>query len=389
MNNQPVFVVDEAIPFIVDLLKMDEGLGEVIALPASAITSESLRNVDALIVRSVTPVNENLLSQSRISFVGTATIGTDHLDIDWLDKKGIQWQSAPGCNALAVVQYVMSAIAWWGFNKQLEDFSCLTVGIIGHGEIGGRLRRLLEYLRLDVLVHDPLKLAEEKIEESVSLADLFHNSDIITCHVPLILSGKYKTLNMLDIPSYLSQASNKLLVNTSRGGIISADSLRRWKQKGGSLAIDVWPEEPQVDKSLVQLADIATSHIAGYSLEGKLKASQEVLKAIESHFGKLSLELTSESLPPLQRVDIDKFDIPSQMTKEKFLYRSFIKSYPIFEESKSFKQDYTSGTFNFSKIRDSYNLRRDYSGQVWNTDSLEPTQKKEIINLKHYLETLV
>jgi len=242
-----------------------------------ALDRTTLRGAEALLVRSVTPVNAALLAGTDIRFVGSATIGTDHLDTDWLDARGIRWAAAPGCNADAAAQYTLGMIAL-AAQKRGISLQESTVAIIGHGNVGSRLHKLLDALTVEVLVNDP-PLADSGALEGVDLNTALE-ADIVTLHVPLTRSGRWPTWRMLEATALSRMRPGSLLVNAARGDIVDGpallDALRTERIYA---AFDVWPGEPEPDLELVRHCTVASPHVAGYSVEGKQRGTRMIHRA--------------------------------------------------------------------------------------------------------------
>jgi len=264
-------VADQNIPLLQEFFA---GLGEVISLPGRQISHDDLMDCSILIVRSVTKVNEALLNNTPVKFVGTCTIGLDHIDIDYLNHKGIRWANAPGCNANAVVQYVFSSMA-----ALMPDWQHKTVGIIGCGNIGKRLHRRFKKLGVNVKCYDPF-LSQHEQENLVSFDDVL-NSDIITCHTPLTQTGEHPSFHLLDEVAYKKIPQGALIINSCRGGVIDeAALLELLPEKSFKLAIDVWENEPDLNFAFLDQVQVATPHIAGYTLEGRENGTSMVYAAL-------------------------------------------------------------------------------------------------------------
>ncbi len=260
--------------------------GKLVKLPGRQITAADVRDADALLVRSITPVNEKLLSGSRVKFVATATSGTDHLDLDWLDEAGIYVSDAAGCNANAVVEYVFAAISTLLADKKLT-LTNKTFAVIGAGHVGGRLLRLLSFLGVECIACDPF--VDHSIFPGIRFVTLEQalKANIISLHTPLTTTGPHVTLHMLDDCRLASLQPGTLLINAARGEVVDNDALLKLLDSGADLltVFDVWENEPQVNAALAQTVDIATPHIAGYSMEAKLAASVSNYRAFMQHFG--------------------------------------------------------------------------------------------------------
>ena len=251
--------------------------GDIEVVDGRLLDRRQLINARALITRSVTRVNAGLLEGTAVRFVGTATIGTDHLDTSWLEQRGITWASAPGCNADAAAQYTLAMI-WLACERLGRNPPDQSVGIIGSGNVGSRLQQLLAALGMPCLANDP-PLADRGSSGLVSLDEAL-SQDIVCLHVPLTLHGPHPTIRMID-PGRLAQMHDSaLLVNTARGDVLDGAALLSQLRSGRlHAALDVWPDEPHIDPELVQATTLATPHVAGYSIDGKLNGSLMVYRA--------------------------------------------------------------------------------------------------------------
>ncbi|MGB6649616.1 MAG: 4-phosphoerythronate dehydrogenase [Bacteroidota bacterium] len=284
------------------------GLGEVRTLPTKEITRATLKDADVVIVRSETRINADLLEGTSVRFVATATIGTDHVDRDYLDRSGIGFANAPGSNANSVAEYLVAALLVLAREKKFS-LQKSSIAIIGVGAVGSRVERIARTLGMDVFLNDPPLARMTGDPKYLPLQDLLH-ADIVSLHVPLTSGGDDPTYHLFDdsIIGRLKQGS--ILVNTSRGGVVETDALKT-VLRGGRLAgavLDVWENEPHIDTDLLELSTIGTPHIAGYSLDGKVNAAQAIFRAIGAHFGlSASWELDKKNLPgpqfPLIRVE--------------------------------------------------------------------------------------
>lgn len=267
-------LIDQNIPGAVETFAHH---GQVLTADGRALRNTQLREVQALIIRSVTCVNSELLHASKVGFVGTTTIGTDHMDVAWLEQRGIRWASAPGCNADAAAQYTVAMMILAG-QRIGFSLSSRTVGIVGHGNVGSRVHQILKtYGVRQIKVCDP-PLADSGRPGLCALKDLM-DCDVITLHVPLTRSGPYPTLGLAGEALFSRLQAGSLLVNTSRGKVTDTQALQGWLASGqGHAALDVWPGEPEIDARLLEAATVATPHVAGYSLDGKLRGTQMVYR---------------------------------------------------------------------------------------------------------------
>ncbi len=275
-----------------------EPFGALHRLPGREICSADVAEADALIVRSITQVNQALLAQSPLRFVGTCTIGTDHIDRVLLSERGIGFASAPGCNAEAVVDYVLSSLL---LVSEREGWPLLTrtVGIVGAGNVGGRLQQRLQALGVATLVCDPPRAEADPSVEFCSLDTLIERCDVMCLHTPLVKEGRHATYQLLNAERINDLAPGTVLLNAGRGDCIDGLALRsRLAGKGDITAIlDVWEGEPEIDAGLRDLVALATPHIAGHSLDGKLRGTWMIQQAFAEHIGQPSQLRFSELCP--------------------------------------------------------------------------------------------
>ena len=366
-------VVDENIPFGFEAFST---LGEVELCAGRKIDNNILQNADALVVRSITKVNEELLKNTNVKFVGTATIGKDHIDEEYLSKNGIAFSSAAGCNSYSVTEYVFSALAFLA-NKYNFDISTMSIGIIGYGNIGTKVAKVAKTLGMKVVINDP-PLKRESNNEMFSELNEALSCDIVTFHVPLNKEGTDKTVHLLNEKNINLIKPNSVLINASRGAVVSNEALKSRLQNNNDIhvVLDVWETEPDFDAELLRLVDIGTPHIAGYSHEGKVNGTTMIYNALAEHVGtsknwKPTLESVADSL-----IEIDENDeIINVLTK---LFR---KSYEIIEDDLNLRKslDLSSdkrGEY-FDMLRKTYRKRRELN----NFRVVLNSEKKEIKNL--------
>jgi erythronate-4-phosphate dehydrogenase len=251
--------------------------GEIIRVDGRQLKGEQLTSADALIIRTVTKVDATLLDNTPVSFVGSASIGTDHMDIPWLEERGINWANAPGCNADSAAQYTLAMI-WLACQRLGYTLGDLSVGVIGRGNVGSRVQKLLTTMGATVVANDP-PLADRGETGLVSL-DQALASDIVCLHVPLTRHGPYPTWRFINSKVLAQMPDGALLLNTARGDVIDGDALLSELQSGRlQAALDVWPGEPFIDGQLMEKAVVATPHVAGYSNEGRRNGTLMVYQA--------------------------------------------------------------------------------------------------------------
>lgn len=270
-------LVDENMPYARELFSRT---GKVLAVPGRPVPQAELHDADALMVRSVTPVNAALLSDKPVRFVGTATAGTDHIDEAWLDEQGIAFSAAPGCNAIAVVEYVFSALLMLAERDsfRLQD---RTVGIVGVGNVGGRLHKRLQALGIRTLLCDPPRAERGDEEDFLPLSALVAEADILTFHTPLFREGRWPSWHLADEALLRALKPGTILINACRGAVVDNAALLTVMQQRDDLSVvlDVWEPEPELSLPLLQKVDVATAHIAGYTLEGKARGTTQVFEA--------------------------------------------------------------------------------------------------------------
>ena len=286
-------IVDNKIPYIREALA--ELADEVVYLPGKTFTPDIVRDADALITRTRTLCNRDLLAGSKVQFIGTATIGFDHIDTAYCKEAGITWSNCPGCNAGAVEQYIHSVLLLLQQEKGLK-LKNACIGIVGVGHVGSRIKQLAERLGMKVLLNDPPREAQGEIGFT-DLQTLAQCCDVITFHTPLVKQGDFPTFHLADESFFASLQRQPYIINTSRGEVIDENALRGALNKGliKDAVIDVWEHEPNIALDLLNRIFIGTPHIAGYSADGKANATRMTLEAFCKFFGK---EMKFTILPP-------------------------------------------------------------------------------------------
>lgn len=289
-----LIVADENIPLIDEFFA---GFGEIRRFPGRAIDRAAVEQADVLLVRSVTQVDRQLLEGSPVRFVGTCTIGTDHLDLDYFQQAGISWSSAPGCNARGVVDYVLGSLLTLA-DIEGADLAQRCYGVVGAGEVGGRLIKVLRGLGWQVLVCDPQRQAAEG-GDYVSLEQLIERCDVISLHTPLTRHGEHATWHLLDRQRLDRLKQGTWLINAARGPVVDNRALREvlLEREDLQAVLDVWEEEPTVDRELADLCVLATPHIAGYSLDGKQRGTAQIYQAYCRFLGQAEQVSLASLLP--------------------------------------------------------------------------------------------
>lgn len=287
-------VADENMPLVEEIFSE---FGSVKRVAGRNMSPADVCDADLLLVRSVTQVNELLLEKASPKFVGTATIGTDHIDTGYLQQQGIAFSSAPGCNADAVVEYVLSAIFHLA-QTQGFDPAERTWGIIGVGNVGGRLQKRLRGLEYNVLINDPPREARGD-DGFVTLDQLLSDADVVCMHTPLTREGAHPSYHLLAEPELKRLKPDTILLNAGRGPVINnADLLTLKKLRDDlTLILDVWEHEPVVDPELAAVTEIATPHIAGYSHDGKIRGTFMLYEACCQALGIQQTKTLDDFLP--------------------------------------------------------------------------------------------
>ncbi len=298
-------IIDNKIPYIKGAI---EPFAEVIYLPGSETTAEIVKDADAIITRTRTKCNKDILEDSSVKFIATATIGFDHIDTEYCKHAGIEWTNAPGCNAESVNQYITSALFSWSM-KNRTDLKGKTIGIVGVGEVGSRVAKTCKILGMKVLLNDPPRERVEGSDNFVSLKIIQENADIITFHVPLNMKGEDATYHLAN-NNFIQELNKKpLLINSCRGEVFDTEAiLNSIKTKSISgLIIDCWENEPKINLDLLEQVDYGTPHIAGYSKDGKANGTKMSVQAVSRFFnlGIDNWEPAKIELPKNTIIEID------------------------------------------------------------------------------------
>lgn len=332
-----------------------EPFATVVYLNGKAINAEDVKEASALIVRTRTKCNATLLKGSKVKFIASATIGYDHIDTQYCAQNGIKWTNAKGCNSGSVEQYVASALMDI-CKKEKKSPSKLTLGVVGVGNVGKKVSRLGRLLGFKVLINDPPRARQEGDGDFVSLNRIARKSDIITFHVPLNMDGMDKTFHLFD-EKFLTKLEKKpYIINSSRGEVADTKALILGAKKNNvrGLILDVWENEPGIDKELMGLTDISTPHIAGYSADGKANGTTMSVEAVSKFFnfpiGKVELKDIPTPQDDLIRVNLGKHSLQSAVNK-------VLKStYEILDDSEALRNEISG----FEKLRNTYPVRREF-----------------------------
>ncbi len=346
-------VADIDIPFLKGVL---EPFAKMEYYPGREITKEMVKDADALIVRTRTKCNAALLERSPVKFIATATIGFDHIDTEYCVSRGIVWANAPGCNSGSVMQYVAAALVYLS-EKYRFDFKDKTIGIIGVGNVGSKVAQVARLLGMNVLLNDPPRERKEGAAKFVSLDEIRQQADIITFHVPLIREGENKTFHLFDEDFLEKIKPETIIINTSRGEVVDTKVIKKGllDKTIKSAIVDVWENEPDIDKELLKLVDIGTPHIAGYSADGKAGGTAMSVQAV-SRFFKLGLDdWFPDDIPvlPDMHLNIDGKGLSAQ----EILNRAIKATYNILRDDKVLRDNVAS----FEKYRINYPVRREFN----------------------------
>lgn len=351
-------VVDENIPAAQTCFGM---LGQVELRPGRTLSAADVRDAEVLIVRSITRVDAALLAGSRVRFVGTATIGVDHVDRVYLRQHGIAFASAPGCNARSVVEYVLAALLELEASRGL-DWQNRCIGIIGQGNVGSRLKQVCQSLGMDVLACDP-PLQEQGMSGLVS-PDQVWQADIVSLHVPLVPDGPHATRYLADHARLQTLRPGAVLINTARGDVVDNRALGNLLEARSDLAavLDVWEGEPLVNRELASQVDIATPHIAGYSHDGKVRGTWMIHAALCDWLGQPTALTEADLIPPsLHRI----LDFTTPHAADPHTCRDIVRRiYAIGEDDvglrTSLQQAREQRGQGFDDLRRHYRVRREF-----------------------------
>ncbi len=343
-NKRLKIVADKAIPFLEGVF---DPYADMTYLPGDKIGPEDVRDADVLMVRTRTKCNADLLEGSKVKFIATATIGTDHIDFPYCDSKGIVVRNAPGCNAGGVMEYVFSALYGLASRKSIS-LQGDTIGIIGVGHVGSLIERMGRALGFRILKCDPPRAEAEGSFGFCDLEYLLQNSQIVTLHVPL----DETTRGMADSEFFSLMQPGAFFINAARGEVVCDDALKAAIPKLGPVIIDTWNHEPDIDLDLMDKVAIATPHIAGYSYQGKQNGTAAAVRAVAHYFGITELYefFPKTDLPENEAVKLDLKGLNQGEIASVLQY-----NYPIFTDDFMLRLN----PENFDKLRSEYNYRRE------------------------------
>ncbi len=352
-------VADANIPFVQECFS---SIAEVTVMSGREMTPEAIAGADALLVRSITPVNEQLLEGSSVQFVGTATIGFDHVDLDYLARHDIGFASAPGSNANSAAEYIIAALLELGRRHgiRLEGTS---IGVIGVGNVGSRVAAKCEGMRMTVLRNDP-PLQRQTGHASYVPLEALYDCDFVTFHTPLTKEGIDKTYHLADEAFFTSLKQGAVVLNASRGAVVDSASLKKAIAAGRlrAVALDVWENEPDIDVELLEMVDLGSPHIAGYSLDGKISGLIMIYDAVCEHFGLKPTRSAEDFLP---EPAAPRLDVPIDARDDEAVLAEAVEAvYSIRSDDIALRQIETEppqmrGRF-FDALRKNYPVRREF-----------------------------
>ncbi len=351
-------IADENIPYAREAFGL---LGDVTTAPGRGMTSDLLRNADLLFVRSITKVNAALLDGTRVQFVGTATIGEDHVDKTYLAERGIGFSSAPGCNANSVGEYIATALLVLAESRgfKLKDRK---LGIVGHGNVGKRVEQKARALGMECVLNDP-PLARQTGDAKYRPLDEIFDCQVITAHVPLTKSGEDATYHLLNESFFDRVKTGTIIINTSRGSVADGQALRAALESGkvGACVLDVWEGEPNIDLNLLANLALATPHIAGYSFDGKVNGTRQVYEAACRQLGTTP---SWDPAPHLPQPDCPEIVVDGTLPPQRALLNALSAVYDIRQDDHAMRaiihEAPEQRAAYFDRLRKDYPQRREF-----------------------------
>ena len=351
-------VADRNIPFVRECFS---SIGEVEVVAGRGVTAELVGGADVLLVRSVTKVNEELLAGSKVQFVATATIGTDHVDAGYLAKRGIGFTSAPGSNANSVAEYIVAALLEVA-HKDDMTLAGKSIGVVGVGNVGSRVAKKCAALGMEVLLNDPPLRALTADAKYLPIEELY-GCDFLTLHTPLRFEGMDKTYHLVDAGFFESLKEGCVFLNTSRGAVAETAAIKGAVESGKvrAVVLDVWENEPEIDVGLLGMIDIGTPHIAGYSYDGKVAGMIMIYEAVCEYFG-LEKRFTVDSFLP--EAAVPELRVEAGADEQEAVRRAVEKIYDIKADDARMREileceAQQRGRF-FSDLRKNYPVRREF-----------------------------
>ncbi len=372
-------VADNKIPFLAGAL---EPFADIIYLPGKEITGEMIHDADALIIRTRTRCDEKLLKGSRVKFIAAATIGFDHIDTTYCEQNNISWTNAPGCNSSSVQQYTASALIALSHKKGF-DLKDKSLGVIGVGNVGSKVVWLAEQLEMNVYLNDPPRQRKEGPCQFISLEGIIRECDIITLHVPLNMDGIDRTYHMVD-DSFLDKVrKGTIIINTSRGEVVHTAALKNALKSGqvSAAVLDVWENEPVIDTELLQLTDIATPHIAGYSADGKANGTMMSVRAVSRFFNLGINDWIPQGIP--EPVNSSIFISCGSKSDDMIVQEAIAATYQVLDDDKRLRDAVAT----FEQQRGSYPLRREFRAYHVKLSENRPEAVRRLKRLRFDIET--
>ncbi|MEN6424533.1 MAG: 4-phosphoerythronate dehydrogenase PdxB [Phycisphaerales bacterium] len=353
-------IADANIPFVRECLS---SVGDVQVLGGREITPQAVAGADALLVRSITAVNEQLLGGSSVRFVGTATIGFDHVDVAYLERSGIGFASAPGSNANSAAEYVIAGLLEVARRRGLR-LEGTSIGVIGVGNVGSRVARKCEALGMEVRRNDP-PLQRQTGDLKYVPIEALHDCDFITIHTPLTREGIDKTYHLADAGFFSRLKAGAVFVNASRGAVVDSEALKAAIRAGRlqAVVLDVWEGEPNIDVGLLEMVDLGTPHIAGYSFDGKVAGMIMIYRSLCEHFH-LKPRFDVKDFLPVPAIPRLEIETDPSTTEEDMLARVVERIYSIAQDDRNTRQIASQpaeerGRF-FDLLRKNYPVRREF-----------------------------
>jgi erythronate-4-phosphate dehydrogenase len=346
-------IADDKIPFLKDVL---EPYAEVIYMQGKQITNKILKDADALLIRTRTKCTDSLLKGTRVKYIGTATIGFDHIDTQFCEKNKIFWTNAPGCNSASVQQYMAAALLKIAseFRFSLKD---KTIGIVGVGNVGSKVEKLALALGMNVLLNDPPRARKEGEKNFVSLGTVLYKSDIVSLHVPLNVVGEDCTWHLFDEKSFKKMRKRTWFINASRGEVAETGAIKKALGSGklAGAVLDVWENEPDIDIDLMAKTFLATPHIAGYSTDGKANGTSIIVNSLCRHF---NLPLKNWYPPKVPKPESPVISISGiGKTDEEIIREAVFHTYNIDQDNINLR----FSPSDFEKQRGDYKIRREFT----------------------------
>lgn len=366
-------IADDKIPFLKNVL---EPFIDVEYYPGNKIDSSIVRDADALIIRTRTKCNADLLDGSSVKLITTATIGFDHIDTTYCKAKGIKWTNAPGCNSGSVMQYIAAALVFWAKQNNIV-LGDRTIGVVGVGNVGSKVARLAEGLGMRVLLNDPPRERVSGACGFVSLKGILRDADIITTHVPLNIQGPDRTFHLVD-KDFLSKLNpGTLLINTSRGEVVNTDAILKGfsSKQPENYIFDVWENEPDINLELLENAFLASPHIAGYSADGKANGTAMSVQAISKFFG-LGIDDWEPDCVPSPTDEKIELDAQGRSFQD-IATEVILKTYPIMRDNEALKNRVTD----FEKLRGDYPIRREFAAYTIKASNMPDDYRQRFMRL--------